>query len=149
MIKESKSKIVWDYIWITVVIAVVMFGSIMIPMSCNAQEYQAVPDRKAYWQSPTLAHEFDIRMETLRELRDDYPEFDYLVQVWANMETGEFIFVNTAGKRYEVDGKVTWEFRIFPKMITTYDFRNSTGLECIMAYYLTDYEWFHGRNGDI
>lgn len=121
-----------------------------IPEPPAESEFMPVPDRDAWFQGGFRGYMIDRYMEEARLARGEFPGFTYLVQVWADMETGFWVMVLTAGARAEEDNVVTWDFFILlPGLPTPYDFREETGMECIMSYYLDDYEWFHGRVGDI
>lgn len=155
MNKEKWYRKYLDYAWITILMCALVFGPIILVQSCNAQEdaeWLAIPDRKAYWQGGYRGYMIDHFMAMGRVVRQKDPTAVPLVQVWADMETGIWNMWLTIGHRTEKDGVVNWNFRmraVGRNDPTPYEYREGTGQECIMSYYLEQYEWFHGRQGDI
>lgn len=152
MIKEKWYRKWIDVLWITILMCVLVFGPIIMVQSCNAQEFYEVPDRNAYWQGGYRGYMIDHFMAMGRVVRQKDPTAVPLVQVWADMETGIWQMWLTIGHRTEVDGVVDWNFRMRAEGRndpTPHEYRNATGQDCIMSYYLDQYEWFHGRHGDI
>lgn len=148
MKKESKLKIVWDYVWITVITAAVILGSVTIPMSCNAARWPN--PRLNFFQSPTIELMFAERMDELREMRQINPEYEFFVQVWADMDTGIWNMYLGAAKRTKVEGKVNWFFILFDAPgATPYEFRAKTGHEVLITYWLEQFEWFYGKEGGV
>ena len=125
MVKEKWYRKWVDFLWITILMCVLVFGPIIM---------------------------IDHFMAMARDVRQQDPTAVPVVQVWADMETGIWNMWLTIGHRTEVDGVVNWTFHmrsVGRNDPTPYEYRNATGQECIMSYYLDQYEWFYGRQGDI
>lgn len=116
----------------------------------DANAWDQLPDRNAWFQSPTISKMIEEQAARGRRIRQADPTAVPVIQAWGNLSTGVWNLYLTIGHSVEFGDRISWNFVILTDGVpTTYEFRAKTGHECMMSLYLSDYEWFHGRGGDI
>jgi hypothetical protein len=125
------------------IVCVVVAYILLAIIAGHASGYDLLPDRKAYFSSPTIAAEIHSRMAACRLLRAEYPDAEFRVQVWQDYKTGAFNFETVAIQTQRVPGRTNFYVTVLRTWETPFEYRKRTGRECDYSLSLDDYEWFH------
>lgn len=140
----------WTMLVLVLLVIIAIIWCMPIRAGAAEETIMRPSERHAYWQGGFRGQMIDELMEQARELRQQAPYNEYCVQAWADMKTGAWTMNLTIVSKVKLSNRNTYIcVMLLPGVPTPWEYRQKTGKECLMSYYLAQYEWFHGRNGDI